>query len=177
MADGERLTGEDFDNLFRHFSHTAWRLETQPVYLVESEQEQVAAFLAGQPRPPAEFAQYSAWLDQIRLLTSEGKRVGRVRVLTEPPTDYLRWEAWAGAWNIEAGEDIRYMPRGRAVEVGLPLDYDWWLFDSLRLAKMKFDPEGRPMGGEIITGPEVVVQHCAWRDLAVHYSAPAAEHA
>lgn len=172
---GERLTGEDFNNLFRYFKHTAFRLEVQPVYLVENEQVQVAAYLAGDPKPPTEFPEYAAWLDQIRRLTDEGKRVARVRVLTEPPTDYLRWETWAGQWNIQAGEDIRYMPRSRAVEAGLPLEYDWWLFDSLRLAKMQFDPEGRPLGGEIITDPAIVVQHCAWRDLAIHYSAPATE--
>jgi hypothetical protein len=170
---GERLSGEDFNNLFKYFQHTAFRLEVQPVYLVEDEQEQVAAFLAGSARPPTEFESYAAWLQQIRTLTAEGKRIGRVRVLTEPPTDYLRWEAWAGQWNITAGEDIRYIASSRANEIGLPLDYDWWLFDSLRLAVMKFDPDGRPLGGEIITDPAIVVKHGAWRDLAIHHSAPA----
>jgi len=169
---GERLTADDFNRLFRYFKHTAWRLEVQPVYLVDYEQESVRRYLAGTPQPVTEIPPYVQWLDDIRAVTSEGKRVERVRVLEEPPTDYQRWEAWAGKWNVTAGEVIRYIPRSRAVEVGLPLEYDWWLFDSLRLARMHFDPDGRPMGGEIITDPEIVLQHCAWRDLAVHYSAP-----
>ena len=173
----ERLTAEDFNHLLRYFEHTAFRLEVQPTYAVADERETVAEFLAGEPRPVTAFPFYAAWLDQIRTLTSQGKRVERVRILDEPPTDYQRWEIWSGAYNRDAGEVIRYVTRRRAIEVGLPDMDDWWLFDSLRLARMQFDELGHPLGGEIITDPRIVVQHCAWRDLAVHYSDSDQNHA
>jgi hypothetical protein len=35
---------------------------------------------------------------------------------------------------------------------------------------MRFDDQGRPLGGEMITDATIVEQHCAWRDLAVHHA-------
>lgn len=169
---GQRLTADDFNQLWRYFRHEAFRLECQPVYLVDVEREPFAEFLRGEPRPAPEIPYYAAWLDQIHAVTSQGRRVARVRILEEPPTDYQRWEIWAGQYNIAAGEDIRYLNRSQAVEVGLPVAADWWLFDSERLALMRFSPDGTPLGGEIIDDPEVVAQHCTWRDLAVSHSAP-----
>lgn len=174
---GERLTPADFTELFRYFKDSAWRLEVQPSYLVEYEQPAFAEFLKGNLIEPPELDWYRPWLDQIRATTAEGRRIGRVRVMPEPLTDYARWEIWAGQWNVEAGEDIRYLSKRRAVEIGLPLSSDWWLFDSERLAMMKFDQDGRPLGGEIVIDPTVVVDHCAWRDLAIQHSAPTAEQA
>lgn len=168
---GEQLTGEDFNSLFRYFTRTAVRLEVQPVYAVTEERESVEEFLAGNPRPVTVFPYYAAWLEQIRRLTTEGKRVERVRVLDEPPTDYQRWEMWSGRFNTDAGEVIRYLPRSRAVEVGLPVADDWWLFDSLRVARMRFSAEGQPLGGEIIADPEEVARHQSWWEIALRHSA------
>ncbi|GAA4701514.1 DUF6879 family protein [Phytohabitans rumicis] len=173
---GEQLTGEDFNSLFRYFTDTAFRLEVQPVYTVTDERESFEEFLVGEPRPVTEFPFYAAWLDQIRTVTSQGRRVERVRVLEEPPTDYQRWEMWSGQYNIEAGEAIHYLTRSRAIEIDLPVQDDWWLFDGQRLALMRFTPDGEPLGGEIISEAETVAQHCLWWDLAVQHSTPATEH-
>lgn len=167
---GEKLTGDDFNHLFRYFTDTACRLEVQPAYAVTDERESVCEFLAGEPRPVTEFPFYAAWLDQIRAVTAQGRRVERVRVLEEPPTDYQRWEMWSGQYNIAAGEVIRYLPRSRALQIGLPVVDDWWLFDSQHVATMRFGPHGEPLGGEIISGPEIVARHRDWWDLAVRHS-------
>ena len=93
-----------------------------------------------------------------------------MRLLDEPPTDYQRWEIWTGTFSAAAGEILRYLNRGTAQELGLPDTTDWWLFDSDRLALMRFDAEGRPLGGEVVTDPELVVQHRIWRDLALRHT-------
>lgn len=116
---GEQLTGEDFNNLFRYFTSTAVRLETQPVDTVTDERESFEEFLAGEPRPVTDFRFYALWLERIRAATAEGKRVERVRVLEEPPTDYQRWEMRRGQYNMAAGEVIRYITPSRTVEIGL----------------------------------------------------------
>src|SRR5207247_1787670 len=87
--------------------------------------------------------------------------------------DYQRWEIWSGQYNIAAGEIIRYLARSRAEAVGLPVTDDWWLFDSQRPAIMRFGGAGEPLGGEIVTDPDIVAGHCAWWELAVQHSQPA----
>ncbi len=170
---GKRLTGDDFNNLFGYFTDTAFRLEVQPVYTVAEERQSFEEFLAGEPRPVTEFAFYATWLDRIRTATAQGRRVERVRILEEPPTDYQRWEMWSGQYNLAAGEVIRYISRSRAVEIGLPVIDDWWLFDGRDLAVMRFGEHGEPMGGEVTSDPEIVARHRAWWDLAAQHSTAA----
>lgn len=168
----QRLTVAEFGALFFEVKDNAFRLEVQPYYSVPEEEEPVRRYLAGQPLLPPDDPGYVGWLDFLRERTGAGIRIERVRVQDEPPTDYQRWERWAGRWNIAAGEVIRYMTPADAARAELPLPYDWWLFDSRRLFIMEFDPNQTLLGGELLDDPAVVVQHCAWRDLAVHYSTP-----
>lgn len=171
----ERLTPDDFNHLFHRFADEAFRLEVQPAYLVDDEQESVGEFLRGKPRPVTAYPFYAAWLDEIRAATSEGRRIIRVRILEEPPTDYQRWEVWAGQYNTAAGEQIRYLPRQQAAAAGIPTADDWWLFDRQHLALMRFTSDGTPLGGTIIDDPHTVSRYCMWRDLAVHHSTPHTE--
>lgn len=141
-----RLVGADFDALFVGFEHTAWRLETRDAYLVDDEVAPLRAFLAGDD---VDLAWFAGWLETIRSAVARGRRFERVRVVPEPLTDYLRFEAWLCQYNVAAGEDIRYMPLDQARALGLP-DDDFWLFDSRRLARLHFDDAGRPQGAEMI---------------------------
>jgi hypothetical protein len=134
------------------------------------EQEDFRRFLAGEPlTEPPDLDWFRPWLDQIREVTSQGRAVQRIRILADPPTDYQRWELWATPYNAAAGEDIRFLTRSQATELGLPSG-DWWLFDDTRLAVMRFDDEGRPLGGTIVTDPDVVARHRHWRDVAITHS-------
>jgi Family of unknown function (DUF6879) len=131
---------------------------------VASERERLRQFLAGEPD---ESDRPRAWLDMIRAATAEGRCFMRVRVVSLPLTDYSRYGLWSAQFTNAAGEDIRYLPRDQAQAEGLP-DYDWWLFDSRKLAPMTFDDDDRFLGAEIIEDPAVVVRHCYWRDAAWH---------
>lgn len=167
------ITGAEFAAALREFDHTAFRLELQRAYSEPDEHDTVARFLAGDQHPPTEVAGLRAWFTQVAEQVRQGKRVERVRVHDDPPTDYQRWERWIGAWNTEAGETIRYMTRDRAHQIGLlPAagNTDWWLLDSKQLIVMTFDDQGHRIRDELVTAPDRVVQACAWRDLAVHYS-------
>lgn len=172
---GRRLTPDDFNHLFRYFTREAFRFEVQPVYTLDYEQDALNAFLRGEPRPATHYDYYRPWLDQIRTVTSQGRTVARVRVLEEPPTDYQRFEMWMARYNVAAGETLATIPRSKATDVGLPVTDDWWLFDSERVALMRFDAAGNPGGGEIVDDPETVSRYCMWRDLAVHHSTPSTE--
>jgi hypothetical protein len=168
---GKPISDDEFADLLRTFERTAFRLEAQDAYPDDYEQEDLRLFLAGTPRRPDELGWFRPWAEQVRRQTRQGKHIGRVRVQSEPPTGYQRWERWVGAWNIAAGEDIRYMTRSEAARIGLPLDHDWWLLDGRRLIVMTF--AGNVRTQELITDPLIVGEHASWQDIAVRSAAPA----
>ena len=168
------LTDTEWAQELQAFDRTAFRFETQPAYSISMEEQTLERYLAGDRRPPTEAPGIRAWLDQIASLVATGRNVERVRVHDEPPTPYQRFERWVGRWNTEAGEQLRYVTRREAVEVGLPATgtVDWWLMDSERLIVMRFDDVGHLVESELVTDLEQVAQACTWRDLAVHHSTP-----
>lgn len=167
------VSAEKLSALFDDFTAEAFRLETRDAYAMSYERMDFEKFLSGGPlTEPPEVDWWRPWLDMVADRTAAGKRVGRVRVLAEPPTDYQRWVVWGGQWNCRAGEDIRYIPRVRAQEIGLPLHQDWWLFDSSKLVILQFNQHDQLTALETITDPDVVGRHCEWRDLAVRNSSP-----
>lgn len=167
-----RLTPKDFDDAFRYFRHDAFRLEAQPAYRVDAEQEAFDDFLRGEPRPAGEYGYYAEWLAKVEAVTAEGRRIERVRILEAPPTEYQAFELHMAPANLAAGETLRTITRAEAAKADLPAVDDWWLFDSQAVAVMRFATDGTPLGGTILTYPAIVSRYCTWRDLAVHHSAP-----
>lgn len=164
------LTGDEFENMFESmfttFKHTAFRFEVRERYHVSDEDDPLQRFLDGEPNDPGWI---KPWTDLVTAATVAGKRFSRVRAVSTPFSDYTRFGLALSAINVAAGEDIRYLDRLRYQELGLP-NHDAWIFDSAQLAVLHFDGDDRPVGGEIITSPEIVLQHCQWRDAAWHYA-------
>lgn len=164
------VTGEEFARLFEDFEHAAFRLEVRDRYNMPDESRGFELFLRGLP-DPEEDELMGPWCDMVRRATADGKRFERVRVVTEPHSDYIRFEIAGTHLNVAAGEDIRYVPRGRTARLDLP-EHDYWMFDSRVVALMHFDADDRLLGAELITDPELVVRHCYWRDVAWHHATP-----
>lgn len=166
---GRLLTDTELAVALWDFERTACRLESsRPSRSVRS---RWCGWLDGDETRP----DWGAWWGPTAAATAAGKRMARVRVVDEPPTDYQRWLRWVSRWNIEAGEQIRYLTRGHAHVAGLlPAagPDDWWLYDSARLLVLRFDAAGRLVAAEIDTDPECIEQACDWWDLAVHHSIP-----
>ena len=164
------ITGEEFDNLFRTFEHTVFRLETRDRYNAPYEAEMIRTYEAGEPATslPGD----RPWTNNVRTTTAAGLKWSRVRVVSEPLTDYSQFGLWACQRNINAGDNIRYLPRSQAEELDLPkLPYDYWLFDSRKLILMHYnDDDDRFEGAELIEDPTKIVQHNYWRDVAKHHS-------
>lgn len=169
------LTEDEFGRALATFQRSAFRLETRESYALGYEREAFDAFMAGDPQPPTSYGWWKSWLDQIASLTAQGKTIGRVRILDEPPTGYQRSEMWADPWHAGAGERISYMTRTQATELHLPLGGDWWLLDDERLIVMRFTSEGETDGKTLITDPGAVAVFRDWRDLAVRNATPAAQ--
>jgi hypothetical protein len=169
-----QISEAEFAGMFREFRSSAWRLETLSRYAMDYEAADYQRFLDGGHPDVSESGWFRPWLDMISEVTRQGREIVRVRILTEPPSDYQRFEMWCAQWNTAAGERIGYLTQSRARELGLPVDLgDWWLYDDARLVLMRFDEAGRITSKELVTDPILVAQHCEWRDLAVRYATPA----
>jgi hypothetical protein len=159
------LVGEDFDRVLSTFERTAVRLETRDSYAVSHEADAYRDFLAGEP---FDLEWHQGWLAGIRDITASGRALRRVRLLSEPPTDYQRFELAVTPTNLEAGEDIGLLPRSVSAELELP-SYDYWLFDGRHLGVMHFDHAGAFQGMEMIEEPSVVTLHSeAWERARRH---------
>lgn len=164
----------DIQQLWDSFEHTAFRLEAQPSYAVPEEQESLAEFRSGGPMTPhTEIGYFEAWLDQVRGLVQDGRRVRRVRILDAPPSEYQRWELWSDHWYRDVGEEITYLDRELATSLGIPSE-DWWLFDDTAVVLLRQDADRTLSRWEFETEPERVAPYVAWRELALRRASPTA---
>lgn len=161
------VRGAEFNQLFTSFTHSAWRWECQTEYREPHEATAFRQFLAGE-EPDMSFT--TEWLANVRRATTEGRQFQRVRALTDPLTDYLRFEMAAAPANAEAGEDIRVLTADDTRRLGLP-EHDFWLFDDAVVAIMHFDEQGM-IAAELVEDEDVVARHRKWRDIAWENAAP-----
>lgn len=136
----------------------AFRLEWQPDPMPR-ELDAFRAWQDGHPLLPSQWAAWGGWLDFTREL---GGKVTRVRLVDDPPTPYQQWGMWAVPYHRGAGDDIRCMPRSLAETLGIVAG-NWWLFDSERLVTMNGTSK------TLVTDPETLIIHRAWRDLALSH--------
>ncbi|WP_406159229.1 hypothetical protein OG298_18480 [Streptomyces sp. NBC_01005] len=154
-------------HLFREFRHTAWRLETRSGYASDRNSPKWARWQAGEDVAGGT----SAWLENVAGQTAAGKRIERVRLVDEPPTEGQRFLLASAPGNVRAGEDIRNLTRARAEQLGLP-DYDVWLFDSRTVARFAFDESDTTLGVYVTEDPAEVLAACQARDAAWHHAVP-----
>ncbi|MFE5326596.1 DUF6879 family protein [Embleya sp. NPDC056575] len=160
-----------FRELFDHFDHEAFRLETLDDYGRSGNVDAYRAFLAGQPRPD----NYNAsWLSTLREHTQAGRRVYRVHVLSRPLTPYLRFQlGWGYRTNMTAGEEFFILDVTARTN---PLDgvADFWLFDSATTAVMSYDHFGAFTGAEVLP-QERATEFVRSRDIALATATPFAD--
>ena len=164
---------DEFKVPTHRFRYSAFRLETLQDYAGSGEDAAIAAFLAGQPRPPLD-PEHEQWASVLRDHLRDGRVVQRVHVVAEPPSDYARWElTWGYAPSVEAGEDIRIVPvpEGRPWPPDVPRR-DFWLFDARELYDMHYATGGMWLGVELVTDPARIAAACYWREAALHHAMP-----
>jgi hypothetical protein len=157
-------TAQQRDILFDLFERDAFHLELRDSYHVVSEDESYRMWKHGEPPDPSDYDR--PWLRRIRAVTGSGRVVRRIRVISEPLSEYIRYEHYATPQNLAAGEDIRWLPRRLVPEdVVFPLaGTDWWLFDDCLIAIGHFDERGLSLGSEVSTDPSLAAQCVSVRD-------------
>lgn len=162
----------DFDTLFQR---RVFRLETLDHYDAENEREPFARFLAGQP---ADWAWREPWQRIVREHRAAGRIMQRVHVVSEPVSDYVRFELLrVYPANVEAGEDVRILSRTTAEKLSLDLawDGDFWEFDDALAARLIYDGTGTVSRVEL-EGREQLAWRSRLRDLTLFYSTPLAQY-
>lgn len=107
-------------------------------------------------RRPHDRSQVDAeWRDLLATLVSHNGDVRRLRIVSEPPTEYVRYEyAITPSANIAAGEQVRWLPRQRASDLALPGN-DFWLIDDTLLFNIAAG-DGDWLGVERYEDPKVI---------------------
>ncbi|MFD7130374.1 DUF6879 family protein [Streptomyces sp. NPDC059894] len=127
-----------FEELLRDCRESAVHLEMRDSYMKSDPAYQDWA--AGVAIDPAE--RWVDWLSLVSEATERGVRVRRARIVSEPVSQYIRFEhEVTNGLNVAAGEDVRWLPRREATGIALPGN-DFWLFDSSVLLVHHFDGEG-----------------------------------
>ena len=114
------------------------------------------AWLAGRAAPQDPAAQYRAYIDTVREAVRRGVSVRRARIISEPVSDYIRWEySLTGPVNIAAGEQVRWLPRRLASTLALPGN-PYWAFDDRLVRFTVFAGDGEVAGQQYSEDPDVI---------------------
>jgi hypothetical protein len=96
------------------------------------------------------------WYDLVREHTARGVRFRRARVVSEPISDFIRFEYEStGGLNIAAGEEVRWLPRRRTSDLCLPGN-DFWLFDDRLIRFHHFSGDGEIVEDQLCSDPAVI---------------------
>ncbi|QXJ23318.1 hypothetical protein AGRA3207_004459 [Actinomadura graeca] len=146
--------------LLRTARFTAVHLEMRDVYAMDGEDEDFEEWRTGHRDDPADpDSWWRPWLTFVREATRRGVRVRRARIVSEPVSEYIRFEYDGTFTNIYAGEQVRWLPRRRASGLCLPGN-DFWLFDGELVLWNHFDGDGRSQPKETTTDT-IMVKTCS----------------
>jgi hypothetical protein len=142
----------DFDRLFRSVTRSADHLEMRDDYGAGS-----PAFAAWRENRPYDRSRPdAAWHALVGSVTGRGATVRRARIVSEPASDYIRFEhEVTPAANLAAGEQVRWLPRQQASGLALPGN-DFWLFDGTVVLFNYFSGNGAAAGTELRDDPAIV---------------------
>jgi hypothetical protein len=162
------LKGEDFNQLFRNFERSAFHLEMQDEYTVAEEVEPLRKWRNNEPD---DYEWIREWHELIKAAVAAGKMVTRARVVTEPVTEYVRFEHAMARFNVAAGERLYWVPRQLTAGIPFP-DHDYWLLDEETVAFNVFAPDGSSFGAKVVTDAATVEQCLAVRDRVLAAGIP-----
>jgi hypothetical protein len=117
------------------------------------------AFLAWRAGQPVEslvgLPEHRQWAGLVRNHVSRGVTFRRARIVSEPLTDFIRFEyEMTGPLNVAAGERVRWLPRRLASSLALPGN-DFWVLDGKLVRFGHFAGDGEFTGHELTEDPAV----------------------
>lgn len=143
-----------FAELIRRCTASAVHLEVHEQHLTSAPDYQ--AWLAARSLPADSAGPYRAYMEAVAAAAGRGVLVRRARIVSEPVSDYVRWEhALTGPVNIAAGEQVRWLPRQLASLLLIPGN-PYWVLDGHLVRFSLFDGNGEWSGNQCSDHPEVI---------------------
>ncbi|WP_433700812.1 DUF6879 family protein [Nocardiopsis sp. CA-288880] len=168
----ESLDAAGWARFFNECQESAYHLEMRDHYAVAEEQADVERWRVGDWGPEQDAQSKAGWLDLMRATAARDVRLRRVRIVSEPVSEYIRFEHEGTPQNLAAGEDIRWLPRTRTSGLALPGN-DCWIFDSAKVLFNHFTGDGGWVGNQVSTDPDVAklcaqAFESAWNSAVPH---------
>ncbi|QMU79694.1 hypothetical protein GXW83_32315 [Streptacidiphilus sp. PB12-B1b] len=141
---------------FQTARFSAVHLEMRDCYGVAGEAERFARWRATGTRDAhLDAVARAGWVNTVRDMTARGVVVRRARIVSEPVTEYIKYEHAGTETNLSAGELVRWLPRRRAADIALP-GTDLWMFDDEAVEFTFFSGDGEVVEREWCTEPRIV---------------------
>lgn len=139
-----------FEDLLGAATAEAVKFELRDAYLTTD--PAYVAWLAGDPVEKVA-AGYTDWTELVRATVARGVPVQRVRIVSEPVSDYVKFEhAVTPIVNLAGGEDIRWLTRQAAGALLAPAT-DVWVVDRKTALFLYFSGDGDLVGSEVVDDP------------------------
>ncbi|NSL43649.1 MULTISPECIES: DUF6879 family protein [Streptomyces] len=151
----QRPPAPSFEDLLNSAQAHALHLELRDVYAVGEEREVYDAFLRDGSVPADDSDYWSGWLPLVKRTVARGVKVRRARIVSEPVTDYIRFEHAITDANLRAGEQVRWLPRRRASTLALPGN-DFWLIDDRIVRWNLFSGDGQALEPDHTDDPQAI---------------------
>ncbi|WP_067685819.1 DUF6879 family protein [Nocardia jejuensis] len=163
------ISDDEFDRLLREFDREAVHLETRDAYGTTVELPYLAKWSAGEPD---DLSWLDGWRATLGTHVRAGRSIRRARIVSEPLSAYQRWSHSIAHALVEAGEDIRWVPRRRISSIALPGN-DFYLLDAALVIYLHYTGDGGAAGKSVSTDPhDIRLCHTAfeavWRSSVPH---------
>ena len=152
----QETTSEALSEWLASFEHSAVHLETRDAYGTETELPYMAKWARGEPD---DLHWLEEWCAELREHVRAGRSVRRARVVSEPLSDYQRWSYSIAQPMVDAGEDIRWVPRRLTSTICLPGN-DFYLIDNRQVVFLHYAGSGLNTAFTTTTDP-AVIEMCA----------------
>lgn len=151
------VSREELAQLCREITRSFVHLETRDTYGTDTEQPHWRKWRNGESD---DYAWLTWWLDMLREHRAAGRRCRRLRIVSEPLSDYQRWVLSFTHLFVDAGEETRYLLRARLTTVALPGSGDYYVFDDTTALFLHYAGDGTNTSFELVEDGDVV-RFCA----------------
>jgi hypothetical protein len=148
----EDITDDGLTQLTSSFRRSMVNLETRDAYGTETELPHMARWARGESD---DFEWLQDWCQRMRDHSKAGRTMRRAKIVSEPLSDYQRWAYSVTAPMVEAGEDIRWVPR-RAISTICVPGNDFYLFDDQLVVFLHYAGSGLNTAFTSTSDPAVV---------------------
>lgn len=115
----------DFRSLLAATEHSVIRFETRDAY----DASEASSFEQWRKNGDLSGHDWGDFGDLVGDAVARGVRWRRVRIISRPMSEYMRWEHAVTDANVAFGEDIRWLWRDQAADLLVPAA-DCWVFDT-----------------------------------------------